>query len=92
MDNGANMSKETLIEKIRELAFVKNELALFLDTHAECKTALDYFHKTCDALEDYTIRLANLGVPMMQENVTSDEKWTWATETWPWQEKDMGVK
>ena len=85
MDNGTNMSKDMLRQKIKELSFVRNELVLFLDTHPECQTALDYFHKTNEALEDYTARLANLGVPITHSDVVSDEKWTWALEGWPWQ-------
>ena len=85
MDNQNNLSKETLRQKIKELSFVKNELALFLDTHPMCETAIDYFHKTCEALEDYTMRLANMGIPMTQGDVVSDEKWTWTLEAWPWQ-------
>ena len=80
-----NMSKEALMQNIKELSFVKNELALFLDTHPACKTAIDYFHKTCEALDDYTVRLANLGIPTTQGDVVSDEKWTWTLEDWPWQ-------
>ena len=79
------MSKEALMQNIKELSFVKNELALFLDTHPACKTAIDYFHKTCEALDDYTVRLANLGIPTTQGDVISDEKWTWTLEDWPWQ-------
>jgi spore coat protein JB len=89
MDNHNNMSKEALMQNIKELSFVKNELALFLDTHPVCKTAIDYFHKTCEALDDYTVRLANLGIPTTQGDVVSDEKWTWTLEDWPWQ---SGVK
>lgn len=85
MDNHNNMSKEALMQNIKELSFVKNELALFLDTHPACKTAIDYFHKTCEALDDYTVRLANLGIPTTQGDVVSDEKWTWTLEDWPWQ-------
>ena len=85
MDNHNNMSKEALMQNIKELSFVKNELALFLDTHPACKTAIDYFHKTCEALDDYTVRLANLGIPTTQGDVISDEKWTWTLEDWPWQ-------
>ena len=85
MDNHNNMSKEALMQNIKELSFVKNELALFLDTHPACKTAIDYFHKTCEALDDYTVRLANMGIPTTQGDVISDEKWTWTLEDWPWQ-------
>lgn len=84
-----NMSRDALIDKIRELSFVKNELALFLDTHPTSNVAIDYFHKTCEALEDYTMRLANMGEPMTQGDVVSDDRWTWAEESWPWQ-KDVG--
>ena len=92
MDKNNNMSKEALMQNIKELSFVKNELALFLDTHPACKTAIDYFHKTCEALDDYTVRLANLGIPTTQGDVVSDDKWTWTLEPWPWQNGMKGEK
>ena len=90
MENNNGMSRDTLIDKIRELSFVKNELALFLDTHPDSEVAIDYFHKTCAALDDYTARLANMGVPITQGDVVSDERWTWAEESWPWQKDKVG--
>lgn len=92
MENNNAMSKDMLMNKIRELSFVKNELALFLDTHPDSAVAIDYFHKTCEALEDYTMRLANMGVPIMQSDVVSDDKWTWTLEGWPWQAAEQGGK
>jgi spore coat protein JB len=91
MEINGNMTRDMLMDKIRELSFVKNELALFLDTHPTSEVAIDYFHKTCEALGDYTKRLANMGVPVTQDDVVSDETWTWANESWPWQ-KDTGGK
>ncbi len=92
MDNQNNISKDALRQKIKELSFVKNELALFLDTHPSCETAIDYFHKTCEALDDYTVRLANMGTPITQSDVVSDDKWTWTLEPWPWQNGMKGEK
>ena len=44
------MTKEELLQKIRELSFAKTETELFLDAAPDNKLALDYFHKTLDAL------------------------------------------
>jgi spore coat protein JB len=77
-------SKEELMQKIRELSFVKTELELFLDAAPNNKLALDQFHKTLDALiaakEEYE---ANYG-PITTEGVSRD-RWNWIDGPWPWQ-------
>ena len=83
------MKKEALLMKIQELSFAKTEAELFLDADPQNKLALDYFHKTLDALiaatEEYE---ANYG-PLTTRGV-SRERWNWIDGPWPWQrEGDM---
>lgn len=77
-------NKDELMQKIRELSFVKTELELFLDASPDNKLALDHFHKTLDALnaaiEEYE---ANFG-PITTAGV-SRTRWNWIEGPWPWQ-------
>ncbi len=83
------MNKDALLQRIQELSFAKTELELFLDAAPDNKQALDYFHKTLDALiaakEEYE---ANYG-PITTAGV-SRSRWNWIDGPWPWQrEGDM---
>ena len=81
--NNQNSDKATLYAKIQELRFVKTELELYLDTHPECKVALDYYNQTVSALEDLYARYSAYGDPMVAAMVQGDE-WTWVNNPWPW--------
>ncbi len=78
------MNKDELMQKIRELSFVKTELELFLDAAPDNKLALDQFHQTLDsllsAIEEYE---ANYG-PITTAGV-SRTRWNWVEGPWPWQ-------
>ena len=74
-----------LLEQIRALAFVKNELELYLDTHPTCRTALDYYRKTVDELERLTEEYHNQYGPLVASGNLSTDKWNWVEEPWPWQ-------
>ncbi len=78
------MNKEALLEKIQALSFAKTEAELFLDAHPTNKLALDYFHKTLDALLAATAEYeANFG-PLTAAGA-SRERWNWIDGPWPWQ-------
>ncbi len=78
------MNKEALLEKIQALSFAKTEAELFLDASPDHKLALDYFHKTLDALnaakEEYEAKYG----PLTTAGV-SRERWNWVDGPWPWQ-------
>jgi len=77
------MNKAELFRKIQELAFVKTELELFLDTHPDCRTSLDYYHRIVDeynaATEEYQ---AKYGPLTAAANI--GESWNWIKGPWPW--------
>ena len=78
------MNKEQMMNMIQSLDFAKCETALFLDTHPECKAALDYFHKISDELnllvEEYEAKFG----PLTVDGVGNDS-WSWVSSPWPWQ-------
>ncbi len=85
--NFDNLDKETLLKKIQELRFVKVELELYLDTHPNCRVALDYYYQTLDALRDLYERYSAFGAPLFASEVQGDT-WSWVDKPWPWHRPD----
>ncbi len=85
MNKTKNVNNDSLLEQIRALSFVKTELELFLDTHPNCKTALDYYHQTIESLGALREKYQNTVGPMFAAGVVSTDKWTWTEMPWPWQ-------
>ena len=80
-----------LLEKIRELGFVKTELELYLDTHPTCKVAIDYYHRTVDALADLMERYHAQGAdPLVASGSLDSNEWNWVNMPWPWQNGSKG--
>ncbi len=78
------MNKEALLEKIQALSFAKTEAELFLDAAPSNKQALDFFHRTQDALNAAVAEYeANFG-PITTAGA-SRERWNWVDAPWPWQ-------
>lgn len=78
------MNKADLMKKIQELSFAKVETELFLDTHPECKQALDYHHKIVDELDMAMSEYQNKYGPIVSGGVIGDS-WSWVEGAWPWQ-------
>ncbi len=77
-----NMSKSALMKKIQQLAFVKTELELFLDTHPECGVAMQNFEDTVSALDELYMQYAEKYGPIKSSD--SHDSWTWVEGSWPW--------
>ncbi len=77
------MSKEKLMRKIQELAFAKTETELYLDCHPDNSAALDYYHKTVEALQSLTREYEDRFGPISAEG-SSGEVWSWVLGAWPW--------
>ena len=81
------MNRDELMRRIQALAFAKAEAELFLDTHPECVTALDYYHKIADELNLATEEYQSAYGPIVAE-ASSRDRWNWVDTPWPWQEMD----
>ncbi len=85
MNNSTNNSADmaALMKKIQSLSFAKVESELFLDTHPECRQALEYYKEIVknltDAMDEYSAKYG----PILSADVQGD-KWTWTDGKWPW--------
>ena len=77
------MTRENLFKRIQRLAFAKTETELFLDTHPDCRRALDYYHEIVDELLALRVEYANrFGAICAEDSV--GERWSWVDNPWPW--------
>lgn len=81
--NNNHSEKMELMNRIQKLAFAKTESELFLDTHPECRQALEYFKEVVKNLEAAVEEYAAKYGPITSSDVEGDG-WTWAESAWPW--------
>ena len=78
------MSREELMDKIHALSFAMTEAQLFLDTHPDCRGALDYMRGIRDELDIALTEYQNKYGPLFAD-MTGGDRWTWIDGPWPWQ-------
>ena len=78
------MTKQELLKKIQQLAFVKTELELFLDTHPNSPVALENYRECIEALDDLLEEYSEKHGPIQARDSVGDS-WTWTDDPWPWQ-------
>lgn len=71
--------------RVQTYGFALDEAILFLDTHPNDESAMNYYHETLKlynmAVRDY---VTNFG-PLEATHVHGGKKWTWATDNLPWE-------
>ena len=76
------MNKDELMKKIDSLTFAMTEAQLFLDTHPECRNALDYYRRLVDELDVAMTEYQNKYGPLVPEAIAEDN-WNWIDGPWP---------
>lgn len=78
------MNREELMNKIHALSFALTETQLFLDTHPDCRNALDYYRRLVDELDVAMTEYQNKYAPLFAD-ATAADRWNWTDTPWPWQ-------
>ena len=91
MNSSNNVNDSSLLEQIRELRFVKTELELYLDTHPDCPTALDYYGQPLKALNLLVEKYTHTYGPLVAAEALNSgtASWSWVKSPWPWQNGSM---
>lgn len=80
------MKRKDLLKKIGEVSFSMDELRLFLDTHPNCKEALEYMEMLVAKREEYVKHYEKKYGPLCWYGVNvSGKHWCWVDEAWPWE-------
>ena len=80
--NGSDRNEA--MKRVQKLSFMKTEAELFLDTHPECRKALDFYHRILEELEAATLEYRSKYGPITADQ-SSVTKWDWVDTPWPWQ-------
>lgn len=84
-----DMTREELMEKIRELQFAAVELNLFLDNNPENKQALSDYNKISEDLCQLKRMYEEKCGPLTHFGYApSQYPWQWVNEPWPWERMD----
>lgn len=80
-----NMDRNSLMKIITQASFALDDTRLFLDTHPNCKEAIEYYNKAQavreEAWEVYTSKFG----PLTFYEVSDEDYWEWNKGPMPWE-------
>lgn len=74
----------TPLAQLQALDFVLQELALYLDTHAEDEEAFALFQQYTSMMERSREAYERQNGPLNLTAAAADSSWTWTHSPWPW--------
>jgi len=77
--------RKKMYRTIQQISFVLYETALYLDTHPNCRRALEYFSRYNVRLQELTAKYEELYGPITIFSQNCSDTWQWATQPWPWE-------
>lgn len=79
------MKEKQLLLYISQVSFALTEVALFLNTHPDCKEAMEYYQKLRALRQESVANYENQFGPLMQDGNKSTCSWDWVKTPWPWE-------
>lgn len=73
------------LKKIRIFDLVLYEIMLFLDTHPNCREALELFNKYNEMRTNAVCEYSKQFGPLVATDSDSTQKWCWICGPWPWE-------
>jgi spore coat protein JB len=80
--------RQTLLQKIQMYHFAVYDVLLFLDNHPQNASALDYFRKSRQLLDQAVTEFEEKYGPMTPAVQEDDKVWRWIEDPWPWEGED----
>ena len=77
--------EDTPLYELMALDFVTQELALYLDTHADDKKAFETWKCFTELAEEGRRRYAERFGPLKRSQTAMFDSWVWPDEPWPWE-------
>ncbi len=77
--------KAKMLRYIQELGFAIDDVVLYLDTHPKDENALTYYEKYKKMYREAAREYAKYYGPLTNENVNTENGWTWVDGPWPWE-------
>jgi spore coat protein JB len=79
------MTRQEMMRKIQEADFVLYDVNLFLDTHPDNQSALEFFNQYQMAYLDALAAFESQHGPLTADSTDTSQGWTWVQGPWPWE-------
>ncbi len=79
-----NNTKDALMKKVQQYAFVAHECVLYLDGHPNNKQALKKHSEAVKAMKEAVAQYEGMYGPLTADNAGGVD-WNWVKTPWPWQ-------
>lgn len=80
-----NLLPRTFMSEMQAMAFAVQELALYLDTHADDLEALEQYHQYQKMLSKAKTAYEKRYGPIDHTGTECPEHYTWLRDPWPWE-------
>ena len=80
-----NEKKATPMTELQTMAFVIQELALYLDTHADDKEALELYRSYQEIYHKCMMEYTDKCRPLNHRTPAGGEGYRWLDDPWPWE-------
>jgi len=82
------MNRQQLMNKIQQTGFALYDTNLFLDSHPDCRVALDFFAETQRMYDQFVAEYERNFGPLRAFDTDTTNGWTWIQGPWPWELED----
>lgn len=77
--------KQQALLDVQRQEFAMSDAGLYLDSHPEDETALQYFRTQCKQLQQAEELYHKHFGPLMMCDAGKASRWSWSDEPWPWE-------
>ncbi len=76
--------RAAMLKKVQEADFAAYDLALYLDTHPDCQTALTMYKEAAEKSCAYRREFEAAYGPLTAMASSAAAPWQWIKNPWPW--------
>ena len=79
--------QELLLRSLQQCDFMLYELQLYLDTHPNCKRAMEQYRKHLEMKQKAEKMYVGKYGPIRPSQSNTTERWNWVDAPWPWEKE-----
>ncbi|MDE6020911.1 MAG: spore coat protein CotJB [Ruminococcus sp.] len=79
--------RRELLCTLQQYDFALYDLQLYLDSHPECKEAMQKYKKYKAMRQNILEQYTRLYGPVRADQSDTNEKWNWVQNPWPWEKE-----
>jgi spore coat protein JB len=77
--------KDRALKRVQIFTFAAFDASLYLDSHPDDQSALNYFNKYKQLGEKAVCEYETKYGPLTHNGLTGEKSWDWVKTSWPWE-------